>query len=160
MHTCIPSLDSKYPGVHVLYEWMPTTKTHPVCTIHEDGMWLPLWLDSETVTCSKISPKVVNPRGIADNAGGEEEGKATRQTILNQLSCVLSVWRSMTWQSSKRCMPSSHLRMSAAWIRLNGQMTVSSLLWPHLVVRYMSTWPNYPCCTLLTRLVSLIWPPC
>ena len=33
--------DSKDPDVHVLDGWMPATKTHPACTIHEDGMWLP-----------------------------------------------------------------------------------------------------------------------
>ena len=33
--------DSKDPDVHVLDGWMPTTKTHPARTIHEDGMWLP-----------------------------------------------------------------------------------------------------------------------
>ena len=34
-------MDSKDPDVHVLDGWMPATKTHPACTIHEDGMWLP-----------------------------------------------------------------------------------------------------------------------
>ena len=34
-------MDSKAPDVHVLDGWMPATKTHPVCIIHEDGMWLP-----------------------------------------------------------------------------------------------------------------------
>ena len=33
--------DSKDPDVHVLDGWMPAAKTHPTCTIHEDGMWLP-----------------------------------------------------------------------------------------------------------------------
>ena len=28
---------------------MPATKTHPACTIHEDGMQLPLWLDWQTI---------------------------------------------------------------------------------------------------------------
>ena len=37
--------DSKDPDVHVLDGWMPATKTHPAQTIHEDGMWLPQWLD-------------------------------------------------------------------------------------------------------------------
>ena len=32
--------DSKDPDVHVL-----ATETHPACTIHEDVMWLPQWLD-------------------------------------------------------------------------------------------------------------------
>ena len=26
---------------------MPATKRHPACTIHEDGMWLPQWLDDK-----------------------------------------------------------------------------------------------------------------
>ena len=40
MHTitCIPSQDSKDPDIHVLDGWMPATKSHPACTIHEDGM--------------------------------------------------------------------------------------------------------------------------
>ena len=51
---------------------MPVTKMHPACTIHEDGVWLPLWLDfKKKVTDAKISPKMVNPRNIAGNA--EEE---------------------------------------------------------------------------------------
>ena len=49
--------DSKDPDIHVLGGWMPATKTHPACTIHEDRMWLPLGLDKETVTYAKISTK-------------------------------------------------------------------------------------------------------
>ena len=30
--------DSKDPDIHVLDGWMPATKTHQACTIHEDGM--------------------------------------------------------------------------------------------------------------------------
>ena len=37
--------DSKDPDIHVLDGWIPTTKSHPECTIHEDGIWLPQWLD-------------------------------------------------------------------------------------------------------------------
>ena len=37
--------DSKDPDIHVLDGWVPATKTHPACTIDEDGMWLSLWLD-------------------------------------------------------------------------------------------------------------------
>ena len=37
--------DSKDPDIYVIDGWMLATKTHPVCTIHEDGMWQPLWLD-------------------------------------------------------------------------------------------------------------------
>ena len=37
--------DSKDPDIQLLDGWMPATKTHPACTIHEDRMWLPLWLD-------------------------------------------------------------------------------------------------------------------
>ena len=39
---------SKDPHIRVLDRWMPATekiKTCPACAIHEDGMWLPLWLD-------------------------------------------------------------------------------------------------------------------
>ena len=37
--------ESKDPDIHVLDEWIPVAKTHSVCTIHEDGLWLPQWLD-------------------------------------------------------------------------------------------------------------------
>ena len=45
MHTCIPSQDSKDSDVHVLDGWMLGTKACLACTIHEDRLWLPLWLD-------------------------------------------------------------------------------------------------------------------
>ena len=38
-------MDSKDTEIRVLDGWIPATKTHPACTIHEDWMWLPLWLD-------------------------------------------------------------------------------------------------------------------
>ena len=38
--------DLKDPDIHVLDRWMPATKTHPVCTIHKDGMWLPQWIQN------------------------------------------------------------------------------------------------------------------
>ena len=37
--------DSKGPDIHVLDGWMKATKPHQACTIQEDGMWLPIWLD-------------------------------------------------------------------------------------------------------------------
>ena len=40
---------------------MPATKTHPARTVHEDGTWLPKWLDWKTVIYTKISPKMVGP---------------------------------------------------------------------------------------------------
>ena len=49
-------MDSKDPDIHVLNGWTLATKTHSVCAIHEDGMWLPLWLDWKTVTYTQISP--------------------------------------------------------------------------------------------------------
>ena len=45
--------DWKDPDIHVLGGWMPATKAHPACTIHEDGMWLPQWLDQKTVLYTK-----------------------------------------------------------------------------------------------------------
>ena len=48
-------------------------KTQPACTIQEDRMWLPLWLDWKTVTSAKISSKMVNFRNKAGNAEEEEE---------------------------------------------------------------------------------------
>ena len=37
--------DSKDLSIHVLDGWMPATKTYSTCTIHEDRMWLPLWVE-------------------------------------------------------------------------------------------------------------------
>ena len=37
--------DSKDPDIHVLDGWTQSTKGHPACTIHEDRMWLPQWVD-------------------------------------------------------------------------------------------------------------------
>ena len=37
--------NSKDPDMHVLDGWLSATKTHPACTIHEDGMWLPPWVE-------------------------------------------------------------------------------------------------------------------
>ena len=37
--------DSKDPDIHVIDKWIPATKTPPACTVHEDRMWLPLWLN-------------------------------------------------------------------------------------------------------------------
>ena len=39
--------DTKDPDNHVKDEIRPATKTHPACTIHEDRMWLPQWLDKK-----------------------------------------------------------------------------------------------------------------
>ena len=60
--------DSKDPDIDVRDVWMLSTKTHLACTIHKDGMWLPL-----VVTYTIISPKMMNPRDIAGNAEEEEE---------------------------------------------------------------------------------------
>ena len=37
-------LDWAFSDIPVLDRWMPVTKTHPACTIHEVRMWLPVWL--------------------------------------------------------------------------------------------------------------------
>ena len=81
--------DSKDPDIHVPDGWMPATKTQPACTIHEDGMWLPLWQDYKRVTHAKISPKMVNPRGKLGNAEEEEE---TTPTLLQANCGVNSAW--------------------------------------------------------------------
>ena len=60
--------DSKDPDVHVLDGWMLATKTHPACTIHEDGMWLPQWLDLRKGShMQKSHPKQRTPE-LAGNA--------------------------------------------------------------------------------------------
>ena len=53
--------DSKDPDVHVLDRRMPATKTHPACTIHEDWMWLPQWLDYKRPHTQKSHPKWWTP---------------------------------------------------------------------------------------------------
>ena len=54
-------MGSKDPDIHALTNecWLKTT---PACTIHEDGMWLPQWLDWKMVTYAKISPKNGEPQ--------------------------------------------------------------------------------------------------
>ena len=85
--------DLKDPDIHVLDGWMPAAKTHPACTIHKDGMWLPLWLDLDknqkwSHNYAKISPKMVNPRDIAGNAE-EEEVMSGRLTMSVLPSCCI-----------------------------------------------------------------------
>ena len=62
------STDSKGPDVHILDRWMLARKTHPACTIHEDGMWLPQWLDEKKTqtnkkdhTCTNLTKKWRTP---------------------------------------------------------------------------------------------------
>ena len=61
----------KDPDIHVLDGWMPTTKRHPACTIHEDRLWLPRWLDWKTVSYAKIY--LNNSGEPQSNAGNSEE---------------------------------------------------------------------------------------
>ena len=78
-------MDTEDPGIHVLDRWMSATKTHPACSIHEDGMWLPEWLDWKTVTYAKISPK-----------NGESRDKAREQEgWLIYSYCAIKLW---LWQ--------------------------------------------------------------
>ena len=65
-------MDSKDPDFCVLDGWTLATKTRPACTIHEEGMWLFLWLDENGHICKNLTPKWWTP-DIARNAG-EEEG--------------------------------------------------------------------------------------
>ena len=51
---------------------MSVTKTHPACTIHEDGMCTSI-VGFKTIKNAKISRKMVNPRDIAGNIEEEEE---------------------------------------------------------------------------------------
>ena len=59
--------------IHVLEGWMLATKTDPVCTIHEDTMWLSLcsMLDEKMVKYAKILTKMVKLRDIAGDAEQE-----------------------------------------------------------------------------------------
>ena len=68
--------------------------------IHEDGMWLPQWLNWKTVTYTKISPKMVNPRDLAGerrrrrtHALHSQRGHLTTRPMrgCSQLTCQLLV---------------------------------------------------------------------
>ena len=88
--------------MHVLDGWMLATKTRLARNIHEDGMWVPPWLEWKMVTYTKISPKMLNARDIAGNS--EEESKdvgMTEMTIVCTLcqiqrlkECTETCWRS------------------------------------------------------------------
>ena len=91
--------DSKDPDIHVLDGWMPAAETHPACTIHEDRMWLPLYLNLNThahtqkkVTYAKISLTMANPR---DNYSWERRRRrSTLGTLVPEAwsYCVRTGW--------------------------------------------------------------------
>ena len=68
--------------------------THPACTIHEDEMWLPQWLDSKWSHTQKISPTTVNPRDI----GGEHRRRRRpSHPILCTWQVILLVAEHSSW---------------------------------------------------------------
>ena len=63
---------------------MPAAKTHPACTIHKNGMWLPPRLDKKQKPKNRLHKqkshqKMANPRDIAGNP--EEEEEVSRATL-------------------------------------------------------------------------------
>ena len=60
---------------------MSAIKTHPACTIHEDGMCLPQWLEFKKKKNGHIrknlTPKIVNPRDV----GGECDRRRRRRLV-------------------------------------------------------------------------------
>ena len=52
--------DLKGPDINDIDGWMPATKAHPACTIHEEELTT-LMVGIKTVTYSKISPKWWTP---------------------------------------------------------------------------------------------------
>ena len=76
-HICFGSRTSSSSGK--LPKWSPEYHLVKASTsvTHEDGMWLPPWLDWKTVTCAIISPKIVNPRDKSGNAEEEELSEYT-----------------------------------------------------------------------------------
>ena len=66
--------DSKDPDIHILDEWMPSNRNTP--SMHhpwrQNSDYLDGWI-KKLITYAKISPKMVNPRDLAGNAGEEEE---------------------------------------------------------------------------------------
>ena len=67
---------------------MPVSKTHPQCTIHEDGLWLPLWLDyKKRSPTQKSHQKLVNPRDIAGKAAAEEEDRKEVTGLVGLRQC-------------------------------------------------------------------------
>ena len=75
--------DSNDPDIHVIDGLMlahkktqnqtnkkKNTTPHPTCTIHENKMWLQMWLNAENMC--KILIKMVNPRDLTGNMEKEE----------------------------------------------------------------------------------------
>ena len=98
---------------HVLYGWMPATKTHPVCTIHVTTSMVGL----KKIPYAKISQKMVKPRDIAGSTEEEEfytikasdsktqQRVTLRYTVLvltnqhnsNHLAPILSPFHTLEW---------------------------------------------------------------
>ena len=88
---------------HALNGWMPATKTHPACTILEDGMWLPQWLDYKTVTHAKISPKMMNPWDRAGTAKEEKEEERLSHRVRGTTSVQTTCQPPTTFKSLGGC---------------------------------------------------------
>ena len=86
--------NSKDPDIHVLDGWMPATKTHPACTIHEDIMLLPQWLHflKKKVTYAKtLTQKMMNPRGVAGERRRRKKALQTTATSKGEAHIVQRV---------------------------------------------------------------------
>ena len=75
--------DSKDPDIHNLDGWMPETKTHPACTIHENGMWLPQWLNEKNGHKYKILTQNGEPQRYS---WGNKKKKSTMNSV-HIISC-------------------------------------------------------------------------
>ena len=80
--------DSEDPDILVLDRWIPATKTHPACIIHEDGMWVPLWLESNISHICKNLTRKKNKMNTRDIPGNAEEEDNERKFMK-----WLSLWR-------------------------------------------------------------------
>ena len=74
---------------HVLDRWMAATNTHPACTIHEDGMWLPMYIGTRKNLTSNVEPQRAEwerrrRRRKNEEEEEEEEKKKKKTTWLEQ----------------------------------------------------------------------------
>ena len=96
--------DSKDPDIHFLDRWMLKTKTHPACTIYEDGMWLPQWFGFKN---SHVHKNLTQNGGAKRSSWGRQNKKnmcssstialrkALLQTTMSQQFLLGYPWGSM-----------------------------------------------------------------
>ena len=81
---CIHAFHCKYskdPDIHVFDRWMPATKTHSACTIHEDLMWLPLCKQkNKQKDITEMSRRMLN--STYDQTVSKEDNEQTEDVMI------------------------------------------------------------------------------